>query len=166
MNRKLSITIPSDGEADDSTAKEMFGSAKRGATGRAALPSATAVKTVRRSASGEKSAARKGRAQRNGHGEGNAYDSLLPTDQRVFDYLDALPRERGSGSVVASIPDIHEACAISLRQVQISTDRLCQAGLIERAGYDFGNPVRKKRGTHFKILHSRKGSKKKQEAAR
>jgi hypothetical protein len=43
-------------------------------------------------------------------------------------------------------------CSISERQVQISTRRLIEAGLLERVGYDLSNPNRTKRGTIYKVV--------------
>jgi hypothetical protein len=54
--------------------------------------------------------------------------------------------------VYSQYPKIAIACKISKRQVQISTKRLIEAGLLERVGYDFGNPDRTKRGTIYRLL--------------
>src|SRR5215213_4749281 len=75
-----------------------------------------------------------------------------PSDRVVLEYLDALV-QRGEGETcTASIPQISVACDISTRQVQISTRRLIDAGLLLRVGYDFSNPDRTKRGTIYKVL--------------
>jgi DNA-binding Lrp family transcriptional regulator len=78
---------------------------------------------------------------------------LKSTDQAVLKYLYELIQDADSATCVASIPKIAGACSISERQVQISTKRLIEAGMIERIGYDFSNPVRSKRGTIYKILN-------------
>lgn len=156
MANRLSISIPSDTdveESDGSTARDLFRDAKGGgarsterrtstATGKGRQPQARVRRT-------------KTAATTNGVGGLEGYNSLHPTDQRVFNHLHELLSTQKSkeGIVVASIPDIHEACGISLRRVQISTDRLCAAKLIEKAGYDLGNSDRSKRGTKFKILY-------------
>lgn len=76
---------------------------------------------------------------------------LKSTDQAVFKYL-AEQTQRSGETCIASIPSIASACDISERQVQISTRRLIEAGLIARIGYDFSNPDRLKRGTIYKVL--------------
>jgi DNA-binding Lrp family transcriptional regulator len=84
----------------------------------------------------------------------NEYDqvSLKRTDKAVLKYLDEMTRPSDGETCIASIPKIASACKISKRQVQISTKRLIEAGLIERVGYDFGNPDRTQRGTIYKLL--------------
>lgn len=151
MSRKLSLSIPTDEE--DGGEDELFSSVGRGRKDRrgallaAPADGAQAVKTA---------------AEGNGNGT-HAYEKLLDTDRRVFDYLMRLCREEGGDTCVTSFPKIHGACAVSLRQAQISTDRLCAAGLVAREGYDFGNLDKSKRGTVFRLLYmpggSRNGSK-------
>jgi DNA-binding MarR family transcriptional regulator len=78
--------------------------------------------------------------------------SLKRTDKAVLKYLDEMTQPSDGETCRASIPKIASACKISKRQVQISTKRLIEAGLIERLGYDFGNPDRTQRGTIYKLL--------------
>lgn len=78
--------------------------------------------------------------------------SLKRTDKAVLKYLVEVTRAGDGETCTASIPKIASACKISKRQVQISTKRLIGARLIERVGYDFGNPDRTKRGTIYKLL--------------
>jgi DNA-binding Lrp family transcriptional regulator len=84
----------------------------------------------------------------------NEYDqvSLKRTDKAVLKYLDEITQPSDGRTCTVSIPKIANACKISERQVQISTKRLIEAGLIERLGYDFGNPDRTQRGTIYKLL--------------
>lgn len=84
---------------------------------------------------------------------------LRLTDQTVLEYLDELTMNSNGETCTASIPKIASACNISERQVQISTKRLIDAGLIKRIGYDFSNPDRVKRGTVYKVLTQRDGIK-------
>lgn len=77
---------------------------------------------------------------------------LKLTDQAVLKYLLELTRAAVSKTCTVSIPKIASVCGISERQVQISTKRLIEAGIIKRVGYDFSNPVRSRRGTIYKIL--------------
>lgn len=78
-----------------------------------------------------------------------AYERLIETDRRVFDYLEELCRSSRSDRCVCSYKRIHESCGVSFRTAQNSADRLTEAGLIERAGYDLGNLDKEKRGTTF-----------------
>jgi predicted transcriptional regulator len=78
--------------------------------------------------------------------------SLKRTDKAVLKYRDEITQPSNGEICKASIPQIASACKISKRQVQISTKRLIEAGLIERLGYDFGNPDRTQRGTIYKLL--------------
>lgn len=82
---------------------------------------------------------------------------LKPTDHAVLSFLEELIQASGSDTCTASIPSIAAACNISPRQVQISTGRLIEAGFISRIGYDFGNAVRSKRGTKYKLLKPHSG---------
>jgi DNA-binding Lrp family transcriptional regulator len=77
---------------------------------------------------------------------------LMPSDQAVLEYLNELTRRGGVETCTASIPEIAGACSISVRQVQISTKRLIEAGLLERIGYDLSNADRTKRGTIYKVV--------------
>lgn len=79
-----------------------------------------------------------------------AYSALKRSDLAVWTYLDDLTQ--GGDTCTASIPKIAGVCKISERQVQISVGRLINSGVIKRIGYDFGNSVREKRGTVFKII--------------
>lgn len=81
--------------------------------------------------------------------------NLRPIDQAVLKYLSELPQDIGRETCTASIPKIASACGISERQVQISTKRLIEVGLLERVGYDFSNPERSKRGSIYKVLIKR-----------
>jgi hypothetical protein len=78
--------------------------------------------------------------------------TLTESDITVLRYLDKLMRNSGGEACTASIPKIALACAISERQVQISTSRLIEAKLLSRVGYDFGNPNKTKRGSIYKVL--------------
>jgi DNA-binding Lrp family transcriptional regulator len=78
--------------------------------------------------------------------------TLRRSDQAVLKYLDELTRRGDGETCTASIPEIAGACSISERQVQISTRRLIEAGLLERVGYDLSNADRAKRGTVYKVL--------------
>jgi hypothetical protein len=84
----------------------------------------------------------------------DGYANLKPSDKAVWRYLDELTLNNEGKTCTASIPKIGSTCGISQRQVQISTRRLINAGLLERIGYDFSNPDRKKRGTIYKVLIS------------
>jgi hypothetical protein len=88
----------------------------------------------------------------------NSQTSLKRTDRAVLKYLDEITKVGGRDTCTASIPKIASVCKISKRQVQIITKRLIQAGLIERVGYDFGNPDRTKRGTIYKLLINQTGT--------
>lgn len=77
---------------------------------------------------------------------------LKRTDSAVLKYLHEITPEGDGATCKASIPKIANACSISERQVQICTNRLIKAGLIERIGYDLGNADRLKRGTIYKLL--------------
>jgi predicted transcriptional regulator len=83
---------------------------------------------------------------------------LRSTDQNVLECLIELTLKNDGETCTVSIPKIASACNISERQVQISTRRLIDAGLIERVGYDFSNPDRGKRGTVYKVLIRRNGT--------
>lgn len=80
------------------------------------------------------------------------YLPLKSTDQAVLKYLDELSQQSEGETCTASIPRIASSCDISERQAQISIRRLIAAGLLERVGYDLGNPEREKRGTIYKVL--------------
>lgn len=73
------------------------------------------------------------------------------SDRAVLSYLHELARAANGDACTASIPKIALACDISERQVQLSTGRLIEAGLLIRVGYDFSNPDRTKRGTVYKV---------------
>jgi hypothetical protein len=79
--------------------------------------------------------------------------ALKQTDRAVLYYLDQLRKE--DDTCTASLPAIATACDISERQVQISTGRLIKAGYLKRTGYDFGNTVRSRRGTNYRLLIAR-----------
>jgi hypothetical protein len=82
----------------------------------------------------------------------DVYNSLRRTDRAVLKYLDRLT-ERGKGNTCKTTNRrIASACEISERQVQISTGRLIDAGLLKRLNYDFANPDLAKRGTIYKVL--------------
>ncbi|MDX6692672.1 MAG: Helix-turn-helix domain [Blastocatellia bacterium] len=89
---------------------------------------------------------------------GDAYANLKPSDKAVLKYLNNLILNNDGETCTASIPKIASMCDLSERQVQISTKRLIGAGLLERIGYDFSNPVREKRGTIYKVLIQRNGT--------
>jgi hypothetical protein len=80
------------------------------------------------------------------------YESLTFSDLVILQYLFELKCDGGRELCIASIPQISGVCELSERQVQISTRRLITANLLERVGYDLGNPNRKKRGTIYKVL--------------
>jgi ABC-type iron transport system FetAB ATPase subunit len=68
----------------------------------------------------------------------------------VFSYLD---QSRGEGDTcTAGHNAIARAAEVSPRQVPICIDRLISEGLIERVGYDFGNPDRSHRGSIYRVL--------------
>ena len=77
---------------------------------------------------------------------------LRRTDRAVLGYLGRMARCNDGSTCTAGIRKIADACEISERQVQTSTGRLIRAGMIERVGYDFGNPDRSKRGTVYRVL--------------
>jgi len=77
---------------------------------------------------------------------------LKKTDDNVFSYLNKLCGENGDRTCTVSLPAIAAACDISERQAQVSTGRLIEAGLVKRTGYDFGNAVRSRRGTKYRLL--------------
>jgi hypothetical protein len=79
---------------------------------------------------------------------------LKRTDREVFSYLNELCGENGDRTCTVSLPAIADACDISERQAQVSTGRLIKAGLLKRTGYDFGNAVRSRRGTKYRLLKS------------
>jgi hypothetical protein len=78
--------------------------------------------------------------------------TLKPSDQAVFRYLAELQRAGNEETCTSGIPTIAAACNISARQVQISARRLIKAGLLNRVGYDFGNIIRARRGTIYRVL--------------
>lgn len=78
--------------------------------------------------------------------------TLTESDLTVLSYLNKLMKNSGGEACTASIPKIALACAISERQVQISTTRLIKSKLLSRVGYDFGNPDKTKRGSIYKVL--------------
>ena len=84
--------------------------------------------------------------------DGCSQGALKRTDKAVLKYLDEMTRAGNGKICIVSIPKIASACEISRRQVQISTKRLIEAGLIARLGYDFSNPDRAQRGTIYKPL--------------
>ena len=86
--------------------------------------------------------------------DGHICVNLKPSDRVVLKYLDKLTLDSDGETCTVSIPKIASACDISERQVQISTKRLINAGLLQRIGYDFSNPDREKRGTIYKVLAS------------
>lgn len=77
---------------------------------------------------------------------------LMRTDDEVFSYLNKLCRENEDRTCTVSLPAIANACDISERQAQVSTGRLIKAGLLKRTGYDFGNTIRSRRGTKYRLL--------------
>jgi MarR-like DNA-binding transcriptional regulator SgrR of sgrS sRNA len=78
--------------------------------------------------------------------------TLRQTDGEVFSYLNKLCGENGDRTCTVSLPTIAAACDISERQAQVSTGRLIKAGLLKRTGYDFGNAIRSRRGTKYRLL--------------
>lgn len=75
---------------------------------------------------------------------------LKRSDQAVLSYLDQL---RGDGDIcTAGHNAIARAAEVSPRQVQICIDRLIKENLLERVGYDFGNPDRSHRGSIYRVL--------------
>jgi|ERR1051326_2743738 hypothetical protein len=80
------------------------------------------------------------------------FAALTESDLIVLSYLNKLMKNSGGEACTASIPKIAIACAISERQVQISTARLSKSKLLRRVGYDFGNPDKTKRGSIYKVL--------------
>ncbi len=75
---------------------------------------------------------------------------LKRSDRDVFSYLDQL---RGGGETcTAGHNAIASATEVSPRQVQTSIARLIGEGLLERIGYDFGNPDRSQRGSIYRVL--------------
>jgi DNA-binding Lrp family transcriptional regulator len=88
----------------------------------------------------------------------DVHAKLKPSDQVVLKYLDELTMNNDGETCTASIPKIASTCDISERQVQISTKRLIDAGLLKRIGYDFSNPDREKRGTVFKVITQKNGT--------
>ena len=86
---------------------------------------------------------------------GHGYPKLTSADKRVLSYLHRMIQIGNGETCTASIPNIASACAISQRQVPISTGRLMRADLLERVGYDLGNSDRRKRGTIYKVITKR-----------
>jgi DNA-binding Lrp family transcriptional regulator len=80
--------------------------------------------------------------------------TLKHTDRSILSYLEGLRQLSEDNTCTVSIPAIATACHISPRQVQISTRRLIKAGFLKRIGYDFGNVVRSRRGTRYKLLQT------------
>jgi hypothetical protein len=75
---------------------------------------------------------------------------LKRTDRAVLLYLDQL---RGEGNTcTAGHNAIAYAAEVSPRQVQTCIVRLIEEGLLERIGYDFGNPDRSQRGSIYRLL--------------
>jgi hypothetical protein len=92
-------------------------------------------------------------ASRSGANKRAGLAALKQTDRAVLYYLDQLRKEDDTCTV--SLPAIATACDISERQAQISTGRLIKAGYLKRTGYDFGNTVRSRRGTKYRLLIAR-----------
>jgi MarR-like DNA-binding transcriptional regulator SgrR of sgrS sRNA len=78
--------------------------------------------------------------------------TIRQTDHKVFSYLNKLCGDKEDKTCTVSLPAIAAACDISERQAQVSTGRLIEAGLLKRTGYDFGNAVRSRRGTKYRLL--------------
>lgn len=79
-----------------------------------------------------------------------SYEGITRSDRRVLGFL---KKRQGKGeSCKASIPNIAEGADVSTRQVQLSTQRLIDAGLLKRVGRDETNPERSERGTIYKVL--------------
>lgn len=75
---------------------------------------------------------------------------LKRSDRAVLSYLDRL---RGEGDTcTAGHNAIARSASVSPRQVPICIDRLIKEGLLERIGYDFGNPKRSRRGSIYRVL--------------
>lgn len=85
--------------------------------------------------------------------------NLTPSDKAVLKYLSEMLNDSDDETYTVSISRIAMACDISKRQVQISTGRLISTGLIERIGYDFGNPDKTRRGAIYKGLKSEPNTK-------
>ncbi|HEX8096515.1 MAG TPA: hypothetical protein VF507_00705 [Pyrinomonadaceae bacterium] len=134
--KRLELELETGGPAaGDHPASKMF----------AGAPKRKAQRTGAKTAQGKKGAITVSQA-----GIRAAYRALKRSDRDVIDYLKRLQGSRGSCK--ASIPGIAGACNISERQVQISTQRLIEAEMLERLGYDLGNPNRAERGTIYKVL--------------
>ena len=143
MSRRLDLTLDDETGGEEHVVSSILDSATKKGAGKA-----------RSSKKAAKKAARAGKGGKKGE---QAAPKLKKTDQRVLKHLQEMkaasrknPPE--GGHCVASIPEIAESCYISPRQVQISTGRLIEAGMLERVGYDFANPDRKSRGTIYKVL--------------
>lgn len=80
-------------------------------------------------------------------------NGLKSSDRAVLEYLRELAHSAGGNTCTASIPNIAGGSGVSERQVQISTKRLINAGLLDRMGYDFSNPDLTKRGTIYRVAH-------------
>jgi hypothetical protein len=78
--------------------------------------------------------------------------TLKQIDDEVFSYLNKLCAENRDRTCTVNLPTIAAACDIAQRQVQVSTGRLIQAGLLKRNGYDFGNAARSRRGAKYRLL--------------
>lgn len=149
MSRRLDLTLDDETGGEEHVVSSILDSATKKGAGKARSSKKAAKKAAKKSGAG--------RARRPGKEQELAAWKLKKTDQRVLKHLQEMkaasrknPPE--GGHCVASIPEIAEACYISPRQVQISTGRLIEAGMLERVGYDFANPDRKSRGTIYKVL--------------
>ena len=161
--RKLDIEIDTGGELDERhPARRMFagdGAGRKKAAKKAGGKKAAkkGSKAARRSSVKPGTAAKPGKAGAAKAGADGVFASLSKGDRKVIEYLDELKRKNRrelpeGGDCVASIPEIAEACEMSMRQVQNCTQRLIDKGLLRRVTYDFSNPDRSKRGTIFKVL--------------
>jgi hypothetical protein len=77
--------------------------------------------------------------------------ALKRSDKAVLEYLRELAQTADGETCTASIPNIAGGSGVLARQVQISTRRLIEAGLLRRVGYDFSNPDLTKRGTIYEV---------------
>lgn len=147
---KLKLGIGSRrGAGTSHPASTFFKPGKAGGNG--AVADGIKRRPAAKKAGGKANVAKRGR-RAEVEGPSGIYAALgLPdTDARVLQFLDTLRRsEDGGTSCTVGIPRIAEGSGVSPRQVQISVDRLIEAGYFKRAGYDFGNPDRSKRGATY-----------------
>jgi hypothetical protein len=138
------LSIRTGGGTKDHPARDIFAGAKRRdrAEPRRAKAASSKKRRARASAPGG-----------NGTNGDGALAGLKRTDRRVFESLLKLTRGRRDKTCVVDRTEMSGLADVSERAVWNSYERLIEAGLIERLGYDYSNPDVTKRGTKIKVLY-------------